>query len=448
MRGAAGTPKAGEPFSPHGLFHAVFVPDAILDHPKLNDAAALLWGRLARYCGKSDNCYPSLDTLAKETGSSVATVGRSLKRLEEEGFIRRQRRGPGRKALCILLWHPCLGSSLRAKADLPDSAKVRNQEPPLIPQKCGVDSAKVRSVDSAKVRSAYKEEKNHSEKNHLREPSSTENSSSLGEQKKQALALDSQTGDGPDPVWEVLPGGWWTQDQLERWAQTLGAYRMGSLTGIPEHTPDAPTMKRILANFTDADDCALWFKDLTQRNRNGRKINSDGFFVNDAATWQTRAPALRQARDEASDRREREQQQEIEERERLAQEEAQKQAEATRRFEAAKRIMVECALKGWERIYHSDCQTCAGYGRNPDTEEFCGCAAGVKAKKTFERCPKCNDIGHALNANLYVRCDCKIGQQWTPELIAALNRQRAKDSVHARARLTRPQSVVEKVVAA
>jgi hypothetical protein len=152
--------RAGDVFNPWNRFRGIFIPLSLFSYDKLSAGAKLLYGRLALYRGKRNDgiCNPSLDTLAKETGASADTLGRWLKELTIQGFIRRVHRGPKLNAECQFLWHPVLEQSLRPS--LSSTADLRNQAsadsadlPPLVPQN--------RPHDSADLRSAYREEKNH-----------------------------------------------------------------------------------------------------------------------------------------------------------------------------------------------------------------------------------------------------------------------------------------------
>lgn len=60
----------GQPFNPYGMFHGVFVPEALCRWPKLNPGSKLCYARLARYAGANSECYPSVKTLAAELGIS------------------------------------------------------------------------------------------------------------------------------------------------------------------------------------------------------------------------------------------------------------------------------------------------------------------------------------------------------------------------------------------
>ena len=60
--------QLGEPFNPYGLFHGVFIPEAVCKYHGLSPGAKLIYGRLCRYAGKDGYVYPAVGTLADETG--------------------------------------------------------------------------------------------------------------------------------------------------------------------------------------------------------------------------------------------------------------------------------------------------------------------------------------------------------------------------------------------
>jgi len=165
--------KPGETFHPFKLFNGVFVPLALLKYPDLSWFAKLLWARLAMYAGTKDFCFVRLESLAKEMGVHVATVGRGLKELCDLGLIRRKRRGPSRENLYTFIWHSLLECSLKrpkrskqpaadcAEMRSHDSAEMRSQEPTAGRTDCAEMRGLIAhfcSSDRAEMRGAYKEE--------------------------------------------------------------------------------------------------------------------------------------------------------------------------------------------------------------------------------------------------------------------------------------------------
>jgi DNA-binding transcriptional MocR family regulator len=47
---------------------------------------------LANRCNESNTCFPSLETIAKDTGFSTRTAHRAVKALQEKGFIKARQR--------------------------------------------------------------------------------------------------------------------------------------------------------------------------------------------------------------------------------------------------------------------------------------------------------------------------------------------------------------------
>ena len=146
----------GQPFNPYGQFRGVFIPLGLLGYRGLSDGAKLLYGRLCLFAGKAGDCFADRESLAKEMGSSVATVGRQIEELVRKGFIRRVRRGSGLAAKCEFLWHAALESSQRGKSD---SAEVSHQDSAEVSHQERVRQRKSEPSDSSEVRCLIKEEK-------------------------------------------------------------------------------------------------------------------------------------------------------------------------------------------------------------------------------------------------------------------------------------------------
>jgi hypothetical protein len=133
--------KPGDAYSPYRVFLSAPIPLAVMAMPNLSPGAKLLFARLALYAGRNTKCYPSLDRLARDLGTSTDAIGRWLKELTDPKFIHRARKGPGKTAECEFLWHASLSAD-SAELRNQDSAEVRNQEP---------DSAESRNLDSAEM---------------------------------------------------------------------------------------------------------------------------------------------------------------------------------------------------------------------------------------------------------------------------------------------------------
>lgn len=80
------------------------IPAEVYSHlPELSESAVKVAFAIARYADKDGSCYPSPETISKETGLALRSVGNGLKRLEDLGLlkIKRQR---GRGKHCIFTW--------------------------------------------------------------------------------------------------------------------------------------------------------------------------------------------------------------------------------------------------------------------------------------------------------------------------------------------------------
>lgn len=105
--------ELGQPFNPYRLFHGIFLPEALLSYPNMEPGAKLCYGRLSRYSGKAGECWPAVNTLAKELGVSTRQAKRYCRELEKAQFIRRDPR-PGRTNHWVFLWHRVFAFSSEA----------------------------------------------------------------------------------------------------------------------------------------------------------------------------------------------------------------------------------------------------------------------------------------------------------------------------------------------
>lgn len=103
----------GEPFSPYKLFTGIFIPDALLDYGGINSAEKICLGRLYRYCGKENFCFPSQEQLASDLGVDVRTVHTYLTHLRDDGFISIKQRGLQQSNKYEILGHPVFGADRR-----------------------------------------------------------------------------------------------------------------------------------------------------------------------------------------------------------------------------------------------------------------------------------------------------------------------------------------------
>lgn len=65
----------------------IAAPEEIIQNPSLGPLAALLYGRIWRYCQGGGHCFASVETLADECGVSPRTISRWVSTLADEGYI-------------------------------------------------------------------------------------------------------------------------------------------------------------------------------------------------------------------------------------------------------------------------------------------------------------------------------------------------------------------------
>jgi DNA-binding transcriptional ArsR family regulator len=119
--------------NPYRLFVGSFVPNWLLERTDISDSAKLLYARLSQYAGENGFAFPLIETLAKETGASVATVKRGLTELKEHGLIESQQRGLGQSNVYFFLAHEWMKSPPKENSrsinnDTPEGSKVSFQE--------------------------------------------------------------------------------------------------------------------------------------------------------------------------------------------------------------------------------------------------------------------------------------------------------------------------------
>lgn len=74
-------------FNPYKMFHGAFIPNCLLEYDGLTFAAKCLWAKLVQYAGENGYCWPKRDTLAKELGTSLDKIKRTLRELRQCGFL-------------------------------------------------------------------------------------------------------------------------------------------------------------------------------------------------------------------------------------------------------------------------------------------------------------------------------------------------------------------------
>src|SRR5258706_5092701 len=78
------------------------IPNVLLRTPKLSNNAKVAYSQLLSYAWANDKCFPGQDTMARDSGTSIATINRSIKELEEAGWLEIERRGQGKTNVYIL----------------------------------------------------------------------------------------------------------------------------------------------------------------------------------------------------------------------------------------------------------------------------------------------------------------------------------------------------------
>ena len=79
--------KIGQTFNPRGMFKGLFMPEALNADKRLTTADKLCWAAIFKHLGDNPRAWPGIRTIAKETGLSQKQVTRSMKKLDELGYI-------------------------------------------------------------------------------------------------------------------------------------------------------------------------------------------------------------------------------------------------------------------------------------------------------------------------------------------------------------------------
>ena len=148
--------KPGEPYSPYRLFLCAFVPLPIMAMTDISPGAKLLFGRLALYAGQNTTCFPKLDRLSADLGSSVDSIGRWMAELTAAKLLNRAQKGSGRPAECEFIWHAALSGVTSAEVQKLDSASAESRNQAFA--EMGDQLPQIRGSASAESRMHLKEE--------------------------------------------------------------------------------------------------------------------------------------------------------------------------------------------------------------------------------------------------------------------------------------------------
>lgn len=76
--------KGFDPVSAGGFTQ---VPNVLLRTPGLSSNAKVAYSQLLSYAWSNDRCFPGQDTMAQDSGISIATINRAIKELEQAGWL-------------------------------------------------------------------------------------------------------------------------------------------------------------------------------------------------------------------------------------------------------------------------------------------------------------------------------------------------------------------------
>ncbi len=111
-----------------GICDGVYIPAFLLRYRGISPSAKLCFARLVKFCGQSEVCFPSQETIAEELGVSIRSIGGYLQELEEDGFIEIIRQGLQRPNHYRPLRHQLLNVVFGGSASDPDRQDVADQD--------------------------------------------------------------------------------------------------------------------------------------------------------------------------------------------------------------------------------------------------------------------------------------------------------------------------------
>jgi len=141
------------PVSPFRPLHqkAFLVQEAVARLPGMPKAAALLYGRMARFTAHDGQCFASVDYLARELHASTRSVERWMAALVSAKLIRREYRYALRSKVTVFLPHPCFG------APPPEPQPVQlSLFPQAVENLCKTPLGEVGAASAAEVENLWK----------------------------------------------------------------------------------------------------------------------------------------------------------------------------------------------------------------------------------------------------------------------------------------------------
>jgi helix-turn-helix protein len=115
--------RIGQHFNPYKLFTGIFIPEALVRYRGLTCGAKIAYGRLARYAGEKGECFPSIPTLATETGIGATQARAYVHELSAKRFIAIEAR-PGTSGVYKFLWHEAFAGEIGNKRKAPPLRKT------------------------------------------------------------------------------------------------------------------------------------------------------------------------------------------------------------------------------------------------------------------------------------------------------------------------------------
>jgi len=426
----------GEPFNPR--YEACgFHPEEIVSRRRdLTDGQKWLYERLVRWARSVDGVraneragevWRSHKNIAAELGKSERQVRRDLKRLESLGLLKPRIRDGRKSNTYVFLFHVWFERTMTSSQIISDERSPRRSSVSAQNHACEPErplaSGRLRPVNAAF--SGHPRPPNQKGFNQKEESSSSpDRHSGRLEEPTVPSELETTKKSFLSPPWQNTPARQpWTQEELEEASGILTAYTKDFFLFL---RVDIATVDMITAYMESAEDLRLWLESSAAILKSAKTW---GLFVTDAKQWPLRRVLVKkQANWLALHRACQHGERPAEKCVRCAQERVKEQEE-----HALQDLKNRGHRKGWRYFPGLDnCKSCAGFGRDPDSEKICSCKAGRAYHEKLTACPRCANEGvvkkpedAAQNALYLVEwCECEHGDRLrrvSPERVTESN---------------------------
>jgi hypothetical protein len=154
--------KIGQVYNPYKLFHGSITPNWLMRITEISQGSKLCFARLMQYAGENGECFPSLETIAKEIGVKEWMAHQYIKELIKFNLIQSKRRGLGKTNIYVFIWNEWIECK---NQDLPQllNCEEPHCEKPQITNREEPKMLKCEEPHANRIRLIESEEKNQKE---------------------------------------------------------------------------------------------------------------------------------------------------------------------------------------------------------------------------------------------------------------------------------------------